>query len=76
MIQRRYVEPARSYVSVVVLLALMVGGFLFDLIALGGGGVHALAWVLATIIIVGFDLFVTHAVRGLRSIVTGPSPKR
>jgi GNAT superfamily N-acetyltransferase len=76
MIQRRYVEPARSYVSVVVLLALMVGGFLFDLIALGGGGVHALAWVLATIIIVGFDLFVTHAVRGLRSIVVTDSDLR
>ena len=76
MIQRRYVEPARSYVSVVVLLALMVGGFLFDLIALGGGGVHALAWVLATIVIVGFDLFVTHAVRGLRSIVVTDSELR
>jgi GNAT superfamily N-acetyltransferase len=76
MIQRRYVEPARSYVSVMVLLALMVGGFLFDLIALGGGGVHALAWVLATIVIVGFDLFVTHAVRGLRSIVVTDSELR
>jgi GNAT superfamily N-acetyltransferase len=68
MSQRRYVEPARSYLSVWVLLALMLGGFLFDLIALGGGGVHVLAWALATIIIVGFNLFVTHAVRGLRSI--------
>jgi GNAT superfamily N-acetyltransferase len=76
MMQRRYVEPARSYVSVVVLLALMVGGFLFDLIALGGGGVHALAWALATIIIVGFDLFITHAVRGLRSIVVTDSELR
>lgn len=69
MVERRYVEPARSYVSVFVLLALMLGGFLFDLVALGGGGVHALAWALATIIIVGFDLFVTYTVRGLRSIV-------
>jgi GNAT superfamily N-acetyltransferase len=76
VIQRRYVEPARSYVSVVVLLALMIGGFLFDLIALGGGGVHALAWALATIIIVGFDLFITHAVRGLRSIVVTDSELR
>lgn len=52
-----------------MLFALLLAGFLFDLIALGGGGVHALAWALATIVIVGFDVFVTYTARSLRSIV-------
>jgi GNAT superfamily N-acetyltransferase len=50
-------------------LAVLVAGFLFDLIALGGGRVHALAWALAAIIVAGFDALIVYAARSVRSIV-------
>lgn len=68
MTERRYVEPARSYASSLVLLAVLVAGFLFDLLVLGGGRVHAIAWALAIIIVVGFDALIVHAARTFRSI--------
>jgi GNAT superfamily N-acetyltransferase len=52
-----------------VLLAVLVAGFLIDLFALGGGTVHALAWALAIVLVVGCDALVTYAARSLRSIV-------
>jgi GNAT superfamily N-acetyltransferase len=66
---RRYVEPARTYTSSLVLLAVVVGGFLVDLLALGGGRVHALAWVIGGILIVGVDALIVYAARHLRSVV-------
>jgi GNAT superfamily N-acetyltransferase len=52
-----------------VLLAVFVAGFAVDLLVLGGGGVHALAWTLGAVIVVGVDALITYAARGLRSIV-------
>ncbi len=69
MATRRYVEPARTYVSSLVLLVVLVGGYLFDLLALGGGRVHALAWVIGAVIVIGFDALIVHAARSVRSIV-------
>jgi GNAT superfamily N-acetyltransferase len=68
MTSRHYVEPARSYVSSLVLLVVLVAGFLFDLLVLGGGRVHALAWAIAIVIVVGFDALIVYAARSLRSI--------
>jgi GNAT superfamily N-acetyltransferase len=69
MATRRYVEPARTYVSSLVLLVILVAGFLFDLLALGGGRVHALAWAIGAVLVVGFDALIVHAARTVRSIV-------
>lgn len=69
MSERRYVEPARTYISSLVLLAVMLTGFLIDLFALGGGGVHALAWALGALIVVGVDALIVYAARSLRSII-------
>lgn len=66
---RRYVEPARSYTSTLVLLGLVLTGFLIDLLAIGGGGVHALAWIVGGVIVVGADALIVYAARQLRSIV-------
>jgi GNAT superfamily N-acetyltransferase len=66
---RRYIEPGRSYASSIVLLAVLLAGFLFDLLVLGGGRAHALAWALAAIIVVGFDALIVYAARSVRSIV-------
>lgn len=66
---RRYVEPARTYTSTLVLLALLAAGFLVDLLVLGGGRVHALAWALAVVVVVGTDALVVYAARSLRSVV-------
>jgi GNAT superfamily N-acetyltransferase len=65
---RQYVEPARTYVSSIVLLVVLLAGFLLDLLVLGGGEVHALAWVGAVIIVVGFDALIVYAARSIRSI--------
>lgn len=64
----RYVEPARTYASAFVVFVLVVAGYLIDLFAFGAGTAHTLAWALALIVLLGFDLFITQAARGLRSI--------
>jgi GNAT superfamily N-acetyltransferase len=66
---RRYVEPARTYASSLVLLGLLVVGFLVDLFVFGGGAVHVLGWALAAVLVVGVDALIVHAARSLRSIV-------
>jgi GNAT superfamily N-acetyltransferase len=65
----RYVEPARSYTSSLILAAALGAGFLVDLLVIGGGGGHAVAWVIGGVLIVGLDALVVHAARELRSIV-------
>lgn len=66
---RRYVEPARSYASTLVLLGLVVAGYLVDLLIIGGGTTHLLAWLLGGVVVVGVDGLVVYAARSLRSIV-------
>ena len=68
MTERRYVEPARAYVTSAVLLLVLLAGFGVDL-ALGGGKAHALAWALAALIVVGADALTVYAARSLRSVV-------
>lgn len=62
-----YHEPARSYVSSLVLLLVLAAGFGIDL-ALGGGRTHALGWLIAAVLVVGVDALVVYAARSLRSI--------
>jgi GNAT superfamily N-acetyltransferase len=69
MVARRYVEPARSYASSFILLGVLVAGFLFDLFALGGGRTHAVAWLIATVLVVSTDALIIYAARSVRSIV-------
>ncbi len=66
---RRYVEPARTYVSSVVLLAAVIAGFLIDLLVIGGGRAHLFAWIGGGVLVIGVDLLIVHAARELRSIV-------
>ena len=66
---RRYVEPARTYVSTVVLLAAVIAGFLIDLFVIGGGVIHLFAWIGGGVLIVGIDALIVYAARQLRSIV-------
>lgn len=66
---RRYVEPARTYLSSGVLLAAVIAGFLIDLLVIGGGRAHAVAWIGGGVLVVGVDALITHAARQLRSIV-------
>lgn len=66
---RRYVEPARTYVSSLVLLGVVIAGFLIDLLIIGGGSAHALAWIFGGVVVVGIDALIVYAARSLRSIV-------
>jgi GNAT superfamily N-acetyltransferase len=62
-----YFEPARSYVSSWALLAGLLIGMVIDL-ALGGAAAHLAAWLLAIVIVVGFDAFIVRTARRLRSV--------
>jgi GNAT superfamily N-acetyltransferase len=67
-VQPRYVEPGRTYTTTLALLALMIGGFVADLVIVGGGRAHLVAWIAGTVIVVGADWLGTHAARSLRTI--------
>lgn len=62
-----YREPARSYVSSLLLLLVLAIGFGIDT-GVGGGRVHALAWAIAAVLVVGIDALTVYAARSLRSI--------
>jgi GNAT superfamily N-acetyltransferase len=66
---RRYVEPARTYVSTLVLLGAVIAGFLIDLLVIGGGRAHVFAWIIGGVLVVGLDALITSAARQLRSII-------
>lgn len=66
---RRYVEPARTYLSTIVLLVAVIAGFLTDLFVIGGGRIHLFAWIGGGVLVVGIDALITYAARQLRSIV-------
>ena len=64
----RYVEPARKYTSTLVLAGAVIAGFLIDLVIIGGGVTHLLAWLGGGVLIVGIDALIVYAARQLRSI--------
>lgn len=63
----RYAEPARTYLSSLILFVLLGGGFATDL-ALGGGRAHVLAWSLAIVLVTGADALTVYAARSIRSL--------
>ena len=65
--ERVHHEPARSYAGLVLLAAVLLAGFLFDL-SLGGAGAHAIGWVLASALILGLDAVIVHAARVSKSL--------
>jgi GNAT superfamily N-acetyltransferase len=65
----RYVEPARKYTSTFVLATALIAGFLIDLLIIGGGLTHLLAWIIGGAVIVGIDALIVYTARQLRSIV-------
>jgi GNAT superfamily N-acetyltransferase len=62
-----YEEKARSYASLWIFVAILGVGFVFDLI-LGGGIAHLIGWLLALVIVVGFNFIVVYAVRSEKSL--------
>ncbi len=62
-----YEEKARSYASLWVFVAILGVGFVLDLI-LGGGIAHLIGWLLALVIVVGFNFIVVYAVRSEKSL--------
>jgi GNAT superfamily N-acetyltransferase len=62
-----YHEPARSYTTVIVLLAVFVVGCVTDWAVTGRAG-HVLGWVVAAVVVCGILLVATRAVRTFRSI--------
>lgn len=62
-----YEEKARGYASLWVFVALLGAGFLVDLV-LGGGRAHLIGWILALVIVVGFNFIVVYAVRSEKSL--------
>jgi ribosomal protein S18 acetylase RimI-like enzyme len=70
-----YHEPARTYVSAVVLFSLLALGFVIDL-SLGGALVHIWGWLLAIVIVVGIDVLGIHAARSMRSLTVTDSELR
>ena len=66
--ERRYVEPGRTYTPTLALLVLMVAGFVADVVIVGAGTAHLIGWIVGTVIVVGADALGTHAARSLRTI--------
>jgi GNAT superfamily N-acetyltransferase len=62
-----YEEPARSYASLWLFVALLGIGFVFDLI-LGGGVAHLLGWLIAAVLVLGLNFVVVYAVRSEKSL--------
>jgi ribosomal protein S18 acetylase RimI-like enzyme len=71
----RYREPARSYLSTAALAALIVAGFVLDLI-LGGAWAHLIGWAIAFVVVVGIDALTVHAARTLRSVAVSGTQVR
>jgi GNAT superfamily N-acetyltransferase len=62
-----YDEKARSYASLWVFVAIIVAGFVIDLV-LGGGLAHLLGWLIALVLVVGVNFVVVYAVRSEKSL--------
>jgi GNAT superfamily N-acetyltransferase len=62
-----YHEPARSYWTLLYVVAIFAVGFVIDLV-LGGGIAHLLGWLAATAVVVGIWALVLYAVRSEKSL--------
>lgn len=64
---REYHEAPRSYASLGYFVALIVVGYLIDLL-LGGGKAHLIGWAIALVVIVGLNFLMIYAVRSQKSL--------
>lgn len=62
-----YREAPRSYAGLLYFVALLVLGFVLDMI-FGGGVAHLLGWGLALVLVVGLNFVVIYAVRSEKSL--------
>ncbi len=60
-------EPGRTYRSVWLLAAVLVVGFLIDLV-LGGAIAHLPGWIAAAVLVIGIDLLVVYAARSTKTL--------
>lgn len=65
--QPEYHEAPRSYASLGYFVALILIGFVIDLL-LGGGTAHLLGWAIAFVLVVGMNFLVVYAVRSQKSL--------
>lgn len=63
----QYDEPARSYASLWFFVAILLTGFVLDLL-LGGGVAHLLGWAIALVLVVGVNWLLIYAVRSQKSL--------
>jgi GNAT superfamily N-acetyltransferase len=70
-----YDEPARSYASLLFFVAVLGVGFVLDL-SLGGGVAHLLGWLVALVLVVGFNFVIVYAVRSEKSLRLTPDEVR
>jgi ribosomal protein S18 acetylase RimI-like enzyme len=59
-----------------VLFVLLAAGFVVDLVVVGGGLTHLIAWLVAVVVVVGVDLLTIRAARSLRSVTVTDSELR
>jgi GNAT superfamily N-acetyltransferase len=62
-----YREVARSYWTLLYLVAILAVGFVIDL-SFGGGIAHLPGWILALVVVVGLNFVVLYAVRSEKSL--------
>lgn len=67
-----YRETPRSYRSTVIWALAILAGFALDT-ALGGGAVHALAWLGALVVVAGFDALTVRSSRRLQTVTVTDS---
>ena len=64
----RYREPGGRYLTTAVLGGAILAGAVVDL-SLGGGGVHAIGWAVAFVLVVGTEALTVYAARVMRTVV-------
>jgi GNAT superfamily N-acetyltransferase len=67
-----YVEPARSYLAVWVVLAAFAAACVFDVVK-SGRAVHVVGWALGAVVVAGINLLAIRTARALRSITVTES---
>ena len=64
---QEYHEAPRSYASLGYFVALMIAGFVVDML-LGGGTSHVIGWSIAFVLVVGMNFIIVYAVRSQKTL--------
>lgn len=65
--EARYREAGRSYLTTSILTAVILAGFVLDLV-IGQGIHHVIGWAIALVLVVGSEALTVYAARVMRSI--------